>query len=240
MSSPTPDDHHDGGVVLGPLDRLSDLADRIGVSASTLVAGALATVLSVAIVYAAVIAPHAPPPELTIPYATSTSTAIAEGVSTATSEAPAPSAITVHAAGAVRHPGVYVMDGGARVADVLAAAGGPLPVADLDRVNLAAPVADGVRVYVPAIGQDAPPSVVTGDAGPAPGGTSSGDPGRMIDLNRASTAELETLPGVGPATASAIVEHRERNGPFVSVEDLLAVRGIGEVKLAALRDLVHV
>ncbi len=238
MSLSAPDDH-DGRLARldapsRPLDLLGELADRIGVSVPALVVAALATCVGAVVAYRAFVAPSAPPAELTIPYAT---------VTTVEADAPPvsderPAEFTVHAAGAVRHPGVYVLDAGARVADLVAAAGGPLPDADLDRVNLAAPVVDGARIYVPAVGQDLPPPVVAGDVPPASGSDGASSP--TVDLNRADARALEALPGIGPATAAAIVDHRERNGPFRSVDDLLAVRGIGDAKLAGLRDLVHV
>jgi competence protein ComEA len=153
-------------------------------------------------------------------------------------------AVVVHAAGAVVRPGVHRLPGGSRVADVLAAAGGPGPDADLDRVNLAALVADGQRLYVPRLGEAAVPAPVgaadgAGTAGAAGGGTSP-TAGGPVDLNAATESELDVLPGVGPSTASAIVAHREANGPFSRVDDLLEVRGIGPAKLEALRDLVTV
>jgi competence protein ComEA len=228
----------------GPLDRLGELADRLGVGVPTLVGATIALCLAAYLGYRAFTATDVPPVELEIPYASVTTLAVPAGGSGADpmpTTAPADAtALTVHAAGAVRHPGLYVLASGARVADLLAAAGGPLPEADLDRVNLASPIADGARVYVPAVGQDAPPPVVAGDLAPAAGGGGGGDPGATIDLNLADAAALETLPGIGPATAAAIVQHRERNGPFRTVDDLLAVRGIGEAKLAAVRDLVSV
>jgi competence protein ComEA len=238
VSLSVPGADHDGGPGLGPLDRLGELADRIGVSIPTLVGGSLATCLAAVAAYLAFLAPQAPQAELTIPYAAPHPPSVTnlDAVVSPT----VPLEVVAHAAGAVRHPGVYVVDEGARVSDLLAAAGGPLPEADLDRVNLAAPVADGARVYVPAVGQDAPPPIVVGDMGGSGAIDGAVDPGRLVDLNRASASELESLPGIGPATSAAIIEHRERNGPFARVEDLLAVRGIGEAKLAALRDRVHV
>jgi competence protein ComEA len=236
LSAPHAD--HDGGPTLGALDRLGELADRIGVTVPTLLLGSLGTAAASLVLYLTFAAPPSTPAELTIPHAAPATVA---SVPTTVADTPNTTAqVTVHAAGAVRHPGLYVLAEGARVADVVSAAGGPLPDADLERVNLAAPVADGARVYVPAVGQEAPPPVVTGDVGGAPVGDAGVDPGRLIDLNRATAAQLEALPGIGPATAAAIIEHRERNGPFVRVDDLLAVRGIGEAKLAALRDRVHV
>lgn len=141
--------------------------------------------------------------------------------------------VYVHVAGAVLRPGLYRLTGDARVADALDAAGGPAPEADLDAVNLAAKVADGERTYLPRLGDDPP----------APASASGGSPGVSpgpIDLNTATAEQLDALPGVGPATAEAIVSYRSENGRFRSVEDLLEVRGIGEAKLAAIRPKVTV
>lgn len=253
---------HAGPPWLGPvLERLAEVADRVGTSIPVLVGAVVAVGITAAAVVA-IMGDDGPAPELTIPYA------VADPVSadgSATSDGPPdaaedssgaatgsgvgeegpPGEVMVHAAGAVTHPGLYVLDAGARVGDLLSAAGGPRSDADLDRVNLAAPLSDGSRVYVPAVGQEDPPPVVAGDIGPGtgggngPAGGATPDPGRLIDLNRADAAELETLPGVGPATAAAIIAHRDANGPFQRVEDLLAVRGIGDAKLAAIVDLVH-
>jgi competence protein ComEA len=152
--------------------------------------------------------------------------------------------LVVHAAGAVASPGVHEVASGARVADLLAASGGPTPDADLDRVNLAAPLADGQRLYVPRRGEVSPPVVADGSGsaatGRGPGGAASAGAGGPVDLNSADVDGLDALPGVGPSTASAIVEHRETNGPFSSVDQLLDVRGIGPAKLEGLRDLVTV
>lgn len=148
--------------------------------------------------------------------------------------------VVVHAAGAVVAPGVYRLTSPARIQDVVLAAGGLAPDADVDRVNLAAAVADGDRVYVPRIGQEVP--VVAGGGTGATGSTAAGadEPIPPVDLNSADVDALDALPGVGPATATAIVAYREEHGPFGSVEELLEVRGIGEAKLDALRDLVVV
>ena len=149
---------------------------------------------------------------------------------TTTTEPPGP--VVVHVAGAVARPGVQRLPPGARVIDAVDAAGGLLPEADAGRVNLAAELVDGTQVYVPAVGE-APPS-------PPAGGAGGADAGGLVDLNIADLEALDALPGIGPATATAIIEHRERNGPFASVEGLLEVNGIGEAKLAQLRDLVRV
>jgi competence protein ComEA len=153
--------------------------------------------------------------------------------------------IVVAAAGAVARPGVYDVPRGARVGDVVAAAGGTDAAADLDRVNLAAPVQDGERVYVPRRDQPAVPPVDTGGSAPAPRSTSGGaGPSTTapapVDLNTADVDQLDTLPGVGPSTAAAIVAYRSAHGRFRSVDDLGEVRGIGPAKLEQLRPLVTV
>jgi competence protein ComEA len=150
----------------------------------------------------------------------------------------------VAAAGAVVHPGVYRLGTGARVTDVVAAAGGLDPAADLDRINLAAPVHDGERVYVPRRDQAEVPPVAAGGAGGGGGTTGGGATTStvpaLVDLNAADVELLDTLPGVGPSTAAAIVAFRSTNGRFRSVDDLGEVRGIGPAKLEQLRPLVTV
>ena len=140
----------------------------------------------------------------------------------------------VHVAGAVSDPGVHELPAGSRVIDAVESAGGATPDADLDRLNLAAPVTDGQRVFVPAVGGTVPPE----PAGPIP--TTTGEPAGLIDLNRATADELDALPGIGPTTAAAIVDHRDRNGPFAAVDDLEQVPGIGPAKLDVIRPLVTV
>lgn len=136
----------------------------------------------------------------------------------------------VHVLGQVTAPGLYVLEPEARVVDALAAAGGTLDDADLQAVNLARVLSDGEQLIVPAIGA-APPEAADGTA-PAGDG--------VIDLNTADQTALETLPRIGPALAQRIIDWRETNGRFGSVDDLLAVPGIGEKLLAGLRDLVRV
>lgn len=184
----------------------------------------------------------APPVEASLPYtagSTDSTTADASGPdgSPPVSDPPAtvPATIVAQAAGAVFTPGVYALPAGARVHELIAAAGGVTPDADPDVLSLAAVLTDGERVYVPRIGEVPPtplPAAATGD----PAGALAGP----LDLNRASAAQLDELPGIGPATAGAIVDHRERNGPYLTVDDLLDVRGIGPAKLDSLRDLVTV
>ena len=154
-------------------------------------------------------------------------------------------AVFVHVAGAVSSPGVVELPSGSRVVDAVRAAGGLRPDADPDRVNLAAELVDGQRIVIPALGQEVPAEVVPTGSSPAGGGPSSSGGGTggasgPVDLNTATAEQLDSLPGVGPATAAAILSHREQHGPFRSVEDLIEVRGIGEAKLDGLRDLVTV
>jgi competence protein ComEA len=145
--------------------------------------------------------------------------------------------LVVHVAGAVLHPGVVRIPAGSRIVDALDATGGPRADADLDRLNLAAPVADGDRVTVAAVGD--PPGVsITNPSAPASGGEVA--PGTPLDLNAATLEQLEALPGIGPALAASILAERDRRGGFTSVEDLLDVRGIGDARFAQLRDLVVV
>jgi competence protein ComEA len=146
-----------------------------------------------------------------------------------------PSVATVHVAGAVTVPGVVELPGGSRVIDAVEAAGGALPDADLDRLNLAAPLADGDRVLVQRVGD--PPAATVTPGAPAAGETAPAGP---TNLNTASQAELETLPGIGPVLAQAIIAERERRGGFRSVNELRDVRGIGDARFAELESLVTV
>jgi competence protein ComEA len=141
---------------------------------------------------------------------------------------PASGVIYVHILGQVMRPGLYELADGARAVDAVAAAGGFTEQADAAGLNLARFVSDGEQIVVPAIGQVA--------AGVAPGITGDG----RVNLNTADAATLDTLPGVGPATAAKILAWREEHGRFESVDDLLDVGGIGEAKLDAIRDLVTV
>lgn len=140
----------------------------------------------------------------------------------------------VHVLGQVTNPGLYMLEPDARVVDALAAAGGTLDDADLQAVNLARLLSDGEQLIVPVIGAE-PEDGGTGTVG----GTSPVGDG-LVDINTADGTQLETLPRIGPALAQRIIDWRETNGRFQSVDDLLAVSGIGEKLLAGLRDLVRV
>ncbi len=182
---------------------------------------AMGALVAAAVGAAVLLRPTPTPVEVSIP--------MAAPVTTSTTTTPR---VVVHVAGAVQRPGVIRLEGGARLSDAVSSAGGPLPEADLDRVNLAAPLVDGTHYYLPLIGEVA--TAVIEPAGAA------GTGGGVVDLNRAGAAELETLTGIGPALAAAIVDHRDRSGPFARVDDLLAVSGIGPAKLERLRDEVTV
>lgn len=142
----------------------------------------------------------------------------------------------MHVAGAVTKPGVVELAAG-RVIGAIEAVGGALPDGDLDRLNLAAKVSDGERVFVGKPGVADPGA---GAGGAAAGGATSAAPSGKVNLNTATQAQLEELPGVGPAFAQAILAERERRGGFTSVNDLRSVRGIGDKRFADLSPLVTV
>jgi competence protein ComEA len=138
--------------------------------------------------------------------------------------------LTVHVAGAVVSPGLYKVPEGSRVADALQRAGGPAPDASLDDLNLAGKVQDGQKVMPRRL----PPASSPLAGAPAASGSS------IININTASAADLDKLPGIGPSMAQRIIDYRNKNGPFSSVEDLDNVEGIGPKKLENLRDLVTI
>lgn len=160
----------------------------------------------------------------------------AEGVPTSPSGDPE---LVVAVAGKVRRPGLVRLPAGARVADALEAAGGPLPGTDAALLNLARKVTDGELILV---GVTAPPpaagSATGATAGPAPAGGGVAGPGGKVNLNTATRAELETLPGVGPVLAQRIIDFREQRGGFRAISDLKQVTGIGDARYEDLKALV--
>ena len=212
-------------------DRVRSWLEWVGVGR---VLGTAVVVLAVLAAAYWLVKPPATPAESTLPFAHPTGSSLA--VATTATEAVAnvgttTADVVVHIAGAVVSPGVYTLPAGSRVIDAVGRAGGLAANADADVVNLAAVMADGQHVYIPRVGEPTRPD-------PA-GGVDTSLPG-PLDLNRATADDLDALPGVGPATAAAIVRYRDEHGPFGRVDDLAEVRGIGPAKMEALRGLVTV
>ena len=136
---------------------------------------------------------------------------------------------SIDVAGAVRRPGLYKLPSGSRVQDAIVAAGGATRKAQLDAVNLAAPVADGEQIVVPGSGAGG------AAAASSPAGSS---PSAPLDLNSATLEQLEALPGIGPVTAQKILDYRQQHGAFHAVAELEGVPGIGPAHLAQLKGLV--
>jgi competence protein ComEA len=141
--------------------------------------------------------------------------------------------LIVHITGAVPRPGVYALPQGARVQDVISAAGGFLAEAQKTDINLAAPLEDGEKLDIPYI-EGASPVLATPVDDVVVVTT------ELIDINIASQAELETLPGIGPTTAQKIIEFREAMGPFLNTEDIINVSGIGPGTYERIKDLITV
>lgn len=176
------------------------------------------------------------------------------GIVAPLSTLPTPLTVRIHVTGAVVHPGVYSVSSSSRVVDAVTAAGGATSRADLERINLAQTIIDTEQVFVPfrtshtskvTVAPRLRPSRTTVPVsvptipGAIPSATTSATTS-LINLNSATSDQLDTLPGVGPSTAKAIISYRNRKGPFGKVEDLLNVPGIGPAKVAALRDQVTV
>ncbi len=150
--------------------------------------------------------------------------------------------LAVHVSGAVASPGVYELEEGARVRDAVEAAGGFAAEASQESVNLARKVSDGEQIFVltveefEASSSSSSPSSESSDAG----ARGSSGAGGLVNINTAGLEALDSLPGVGPATAQAILDEREANGPFASVEDIQRVSGIGEKKYEKLKGSICV
>ncbi len=174
-----------------------------------------------------------PPPEDSIPIASTVTTL---SLTTIFPPTTSPfSKITVHIAGAVKTPGVYQFHIGARINDGVFAAGGATAQADLNSVNLAMLLSEGEQIYIPK--RNEKPHIVVQPRFTNPTGSNIATDKPLqisININTATAIELEQLAGVGPSTAKAIIEFREKNGAFKTVEDLLNVRGIGPAKLSEI------
>jgi competence protein ComEA len=221
--------------------RVADLKSRFTLLSFGRLVTAAGAVLVIAAFAVWLLRAPAPSVESSLPRAKSTassSSAVTGGASASPASpaaAPTSGVIVVQAAGAIAKPGVYRLPTGSRVTDLVLAAGGVEPGIDESLLPLAAKLTDGQRVYVPRPGEPVPPP-----ASSAPGGALPGAPSVPIDLNNATAEQLDALPGVGPATAAAIVSYRDKHGPFRAVNGLLDVPGIGDAKLNAIRDLVTV
>ena len=151
-----------------------------------------------------------------------------------TAASPSPAVLIVHVAGQVRRPGVYEFRAGDRVVDAIHAAHGPRKGANLDGLNLAAPLTDGEQVLVPSRTASAPA------VGAVPPAGTTGAAGAPININTASESQLEELPGIGPVLAQRILDYRTEHGPFPTVDALDDVSGIGPATMDELRDLITV
>ena len=143
---------------------------------------------------------------------------------------PTPSTINVYVSGAVNKPDVYALPLNSLVKDAIVAAGGATSEADLDHINLAARLSDQMQVYVPRKGEAVPPS----------GGSTPGAIGALININTATAEQLDSLPGIGPSIAQAIIDYRTQHGPFKTIEALNEVKGIGDALFAKIKDMITI
>lgn len=142
--------------------------------------------------------------------------------------------------GAVVRPGVYRLKEGARVSQALDAAGGLTVEADVTGLNRASKITDGQKIYVPTVGEQQAVAADGGADGGAVLASGANDVAGLVNINTASAAELQTLSGIGPSMAQSIIDERTKNGAFASVDDLMRVSGIGEKKLAKIKDCICV
>jgi competence protein ComEA len=214
-----------------------------------LVIGLVTTIVASAGIWL-LVRPSAPLVESVVPHASGV------GIVAPLSTLPTLLTVRIHVAGAVVRPGVYSVSSSARVVDAVKAAGGATSRADLERINLAQTIVDTEQVFVPfrssrttkitvaprlRPSRTTVPVFVTTIPDATPGmGVPNTSVTPLINLNSATSDQLDTLPGVGPSTAKAIISYRNRKGPFGKVEDLLNVPGIGPSKVAAIRDQVTV
>lgn len=146
--------------------------------------------------------------------------------------------IKIHVIGEVQNIGVIELDEGARISDIIEAAGGSTENADLSKVNLAYEVEDGQKVYIPSINDERVEQYVTNGSGE--GIIEEETKKGLVNINTATQTELETLPGIGPSTALKIITYREENGKFQSIEDIKNIPGIGESKFKNIKEFIYV
>lgn len=154
------------------------------------------------------------------------------------SKASAAAEVYVDVDGAVVSPGVYRLKDGARVAQAIDAAGGLAPEADVTGLNRASKVVDGQKIHVPTVGEQQASIAEAGVDGGTSASSGVGGATGLVNINTASSAELQTLSGIGPSMAQSIIDERTKNGAFASVDDLMRVSGIGEKKLAKIKDCI--
>lgn len=142
--------------------------------------------------------------------------------------------------GAVVRPGVYRFKDGARVSQAIDAAGGLTAEADVTGLNRASKITDGQKIYVPMVGEQQAAAASDGADGGTASTSGTGSSSGLVNINTASVAELQTLSGIGPSMAQSIIDERTQNGAFASVDDLMRVSGIGEKKLAKIKDCICV
>jgi competence protein ComEA len=190
---------------------------------STIVVASFSVVLTIAIliiVYLLVRVPPAAPIEIHPPLPTATQSPTAS-----------PGPLSIYVTGAVNRPGVVQVSPGARMQDAVAAAGGLAGDADPERINLVAPLSDGQHVHVPAAGETSVPVGTDGAGSPQ---------AQLININTAAVGELVILPGIGEVMASRIVAYREEHGPFVTIEEVMNVPGIGEITFDGFKEMITV
>ena len=147
--------------------------------------------------------------------------------------------ITIHIAGEINNPGVFYLSPNSRIIDAINAAGGSTDIANLDKINLAYKLQDGQKIYIPSIYDEEISNYITNNSGDNVLDSSS-NINTTININTATQSELETLPGIGEATAQKIIDYRNRNGKFHKVEDIMNVSGIGESKFNNIKDKISV
>jgi competence protein ComEA len=147
--------------------------------------------------------------------------------------------LQVYVNGAVARPDVYVLPQGSRIKQAILAAGGFTADADTVQINLAQQLSDGMYIYVSVLGETPPPQIVIPEGGGSASRSQSMEVGsELVNINTATQKELETLPGIGPSIAQKILDYRQANGPFPTIESILDVPGIGEVKFQQIRELI--
>ena len=146
--------------------------------------------------------------------------------------------IMVHIDGEVVTPGIISLKAGSRIADAIQACGGTTDISDISKINLAYELKDGQKVYIPSIYDVEDVEYIQNDAGNNVIIPDTSSSSALVNINSATQAELETLPGIGPSTAAKIIDYRNKNGDFKNIEDIMDVSGIGESKFNNIKDYI--